>query len=168
MIILLQALLMMRIQPQLAPCGTVGGQFVGYKHSRSKARFSSNLRTSFRAVALSRLGCTRMSRIPPSQSTACHRYRSLPWIKITISSMCQRSLGRGTNRSRLRAGQRGGRGIIRRCSLCLRHDEHLQSRWLVLEMGSRGNGSCRSIRVMWPIPAPMSVTDRPHGGPCWT
>jgi hypothetical protein len=33
------------------------------------------------------------------------------------------------------------------------------------KMRARGDQPCRSARVMWPIPAPMSVAGKPHGGP---
>jgi hypothetical protein len=33
------------------------------------------------------------------------------------------------------------------------------------KMRARGDQSCRSARVMWPISAPMSVAGKPHGSP---
>jgi hypothetical protein len=33
------------------------------------------------------------------------------------------------------------------------------------KMGAKGDQSCRSACVMWPISAPMSVAGRPHGDP---
>src|SRR5829696_4871489 len=45
-------------------------------------------RTSLRAAALFRRGCTNMSRISPSLSTARHSHRRLPPITTAISSRC--------------------------------------------------------------------------------
>src|SRR5215207_8325669 len=58
---------------------------------------------SLRAAALSRRGCTSMSRISPSLSTARHSHRRVPPITTAISSRCHCVLGLGRSRRRLRA-----------------------------------------------------------------
>src|SRR6516162_8113260 len=72
----------------------------------TKPCFLSSLRSKRSADRLSRLRWTSMSRTSPSSSTARHRYIRSPAMRTTISSKCQRSLGRG-RRWRSRPRDRG-------------------------------------------------------------
>lgn len=69
---------------------------------RTSVLFSMR-RKNLTAAALLRRFCTRTSRTSPSSSTARHMYMRMPAIFTTISSRCQRGVGDGRVRRRLRA-----------------------------------------------------------------
>jgi hypothetical protein len=79
----------------LVPSSALRRQLVGHKHARSKALLPEPFAHQLQSGGLVSPGS--------SLSTARHRDIRLPWIEITISSMCQRSLGHGRRRRRLRA-----------------------------------------------------------------
>ena len=90
-----QPLLVTAGQAQTMERRGVGAQLVGDQQFGDEARFLSSLRISRSTARLSRRRWTSMSRTSPSWSTARHRYIRSPAIRTTISSRCQRSLGRG-------------------------------------------------------------------------
>jgi hypothetical protein len=79
----------------LVPSSALRRQLVGHKHARSKALLPEPFAHQLQSGGLVSPGS--------SLSTARHRDIRLPWIETTISSMCQRSLGHGRSRRRLRA-----------------------------------------------------------------
>ena len=79
------------------PSSALRRQLVGHKHARSQALLPKQFAHELQSGGLGSPGS--------SLSTARHRDIRLPWIEITISSMCQRSLGHGRSRRRLREGR---------------------------------------------------------------
>jgi hypothetical protein len=84
--------------------GAVGAQLIGYHHLWREALFfsaacesASELRAGLACIEPAHRGS------PPSWLTARHRYIHLPAIRTTISSRCQRSLGRERHRRTRRA-----------------------------------------------------------------
>src|ERR1700757_3688311 len=102
-IVFSQALLMVAGKSEMPEGGAVGAQLVGRHPGRRKALFAEQLAHQLDGGRPVSTTLDQDSRTSPSWSTARHRYISLPAIRTTISSRCQRSLGRGRPRRRPRA-----------------------------------------------------------------
>jgi hypothetical protein len=82
-------------QSQTSERGGVEGSLSVTSNFGTKPCFLSSLRINRSAARVSRRRWTSMSRTSPSSSTARHRSSRSPAMRTTISSKCQRSLGRG-------------------------------------------------------------------------